>query len=272
MSKIKATTNICMIIGDPVEHSLSPKMHNNAYKHLGVEDKFVFVGSNIKKENLKDAINAVRTLGIRGLTCTIPHKQEVIQYLDELDEIAKKIGAVNTVVNNNGILKGYNTDYFGIEIPLKKRTEIKDKKVALIGAGGAAQAIAYVVEKEEGVLKIFNRTYEKALKTAKKFNAEARRMEDCKEILDCDIIINSTNIGMGKFEDQNPIPLELIQKNHIVFDIIYKPKETALIKKAKQVGAEIIYGYETLLHQALVQFELYTNLKASEKSMLEVLI
>jgi len=272
MPDINATTKICMIIGNPVDHSLSPKMHNEAYKALGIDDKFVFLGANVKPENLSDTIKAVRTLGIRGLTCTIPHKQNVIQYLDELDEVAKEIGAVNTVVNNNGVLKGYNTDWLGVKTPLEKMVNIKGKKVALIGAGGVSQAIAYTIKKLGGHLKIFNRTLEKAKKMAEKFDAEAGSLDDYKEIAECDVIINSTNVGMGKFEGQSPIPLEIINKNHIVFDVVYKPKETKLIQKALEVGAKVIYGYEMLLHQGTAQFELYTEQKAPEETMLGVLI
>lgn len=270
-NNINATTKICMIMGDPVDHSLSPKIHNSAYKALGIDDKFVFLGANIKPEKLADAVSAVRTLGIRGLTCTIPHKQTIIQYLDELDEIAKKIGAVNTVVNNKGVLKGYNTDWLGIKIPLERMVDIKGKKVALIGAGGASQAIAYAIKKMGGELLIFNRTYEKAERIVEKFGGKAYKTEDYREIENCNIIINSTNVGMGKYEGQSPIPLEIINKNHIVFDIVYKPKETALIKRALEVGAKVIYGHEMLLYQGMVQFELYTGVKAPEKIMSNIL-
>ena len=261
-----------MIIGDPVEHSLSPKMHNTAYSFLGIDDEYFFISSNVKSESLKNTIEALKVLNIRGITCTIPHKQNVIKYLDELDDIAKKIGAVNTIINENGILRGYNTDWLGVKIPLEKLVDVKSKKVALIGASGAGQAVAYAIKKMGGELFIFNRTYEKAEKMAKKFNCEAYDIKSYEKIKKCDIIINSTSVGMGKMEGQSPIPLDIINKDHIVFDIVYKPKETELIKRALEVGAKVIYGYEMLLYQGIAQFELYTKCKAPEKIMLEILL
>lgn len=118
--KITAKTKICMIIGDPVEQSLSPTMHNAAYEQLGIDDQFVFVGSHVKLENIGKVIDGVRAMNIHGLTCTIPHKVEVMKYLDEVDSIARKIGAVNTVINRNGKLIGYNTDWNGVILPIAK--------------------------------------------------------------------------------------------------------------------------------------------------------
>src|SRR3989344_6026284 len=145
---ITAKTKLCIIIGDPVEHSLSPVMHNAAYQALGIDNEFVFVASQVKVAHVKDVVTAMRVMGFRGLTCTIPHKIAVMKYLDKIDPIAQKIGAVNTVVNENGILTGYNTDWLGTVIPLEKHGTLKNKKVALIGAGGAARACGYgVIEK-----------------------------------------------------------------------------------------------------------------------------
>src|SRR3990167_2361987 len=141
--KISGKTKMCIIIGDPVEHSLSPAMHNAAYKALGIDDQFVFTAAHVNVKDVKKVVDAVRVMGIRGLTCTIPHKIEVMKYLDEIDPIAQKIGAVNTVVNDNGILKGYNTDWLGTVTPLEKIITLNDKNVALIGAGGVARACGY---------------------------------------------------------------------------------------------------------------------------------
>src|SRR3990167_7491456 len=138
---ISAKTKMCIIIGDPVEHSLSPAMHNAGYEALGIDDQFVFTAATVKSENLKKVIKAVQAMGICGLTCTIPHKIEVMQYLDEIDEVAKKIGAVNTVLNMSGKLIGYNTDWLGVIKPLEKYSKLRGKKVAVIGAGGAARAM-----------------------------------------------------------------------------------------------------------------------------------
>ena len=130
---------MCIIIGDPVEHSLSPVMHNAAYEALRIDDQFVFTAARVDIKHVRQVVEAVRVMGIRGLTCTIPHKIEVMKYLDEIDETAKKIGAVNTVVNHNGVLKGYNTDWLGVATPLERITTLKGKRAAVVGAGGAAR-------------------------------------------------------------------------------------------------------------------------------------
>ena len=272
---ITAKTKLCIIIGDPVEHSLSPAMHNAAYQALGIDNEFVFVASQVKGGKVKDVVTAMRVMGFRGLTCTIPHKMEVIQYLDEIDPIAQKIGAVNTVVNDNGILKGYNTDWLGAVTPLEKITTLKDKNVALIGAGGAARACGYGLVERGANVTIFNRTLEKAeaLARALDHHVERRRASSLSDGLDdFDIILNATSIGMGKDEGSSPVPASIIKKHHIVFDAVYVPYETQLLTNAKAVGATIIHGTEMLLHQGTAQFKLYTGHEAPEQVMREVLI
>lgn len=275
--RISAKTKLCIIIGDPVEHSLSPLMHNAAYEELRIDDQFVFTGATVKSENLENVIKGVRAMRIRGLTCTIPHKIEVMKYLDEIDEIAKQIDAVNTVVNDNGKLKGYNTDWLGVVNPLEKHIKLSGKKVALIGAGGAAHAMAYGVLKKGASLTIFNRTVEKAEELSAYmeklgFMVDVKSVNDISLIKDYDIILNSTSLGMGEQINETSVPKEFIKKDHIVFDAVYVPYETRFLKEAKENGATIIHGTEMLLHQGLVQFELYTGHKAPEDVMRKVLI
>jgi shikimate dehydrogenase len=133
---------ICMVIGDPVEHSLSPRMHNAGYRALGIDNEFVYVARKVKTDDLADFVKGVRAIGIRGVSCTIPHKIKIMKFLDEIDATAREIGAVNTVVNEKGKLKGYNTDWLGAVASLEETISLKNKKVALIGAGGVARAIA----------------------------------------------------------------------------------------------------------------------------------
>src|SRR3989344_5039081 len=159
--KLSAKTKICLIIGDPVEHSLSPAMHNAGYEALGIDNQFVFLGAKVKVEDVETAVQAMRKMGIHGLTCTIPHKVVVMKYLDKIDETARKIGAVNTVLNQNGKLIGFNTDWQGVVIPLEKVTKLPGKKVMVVGAGGAARAIVYGLLKRGAKVKIFNRTKKK---------------------------------------------------------------------------------------------------------------
>ncbi|MDO8609440.1 MAG: shikimate dehydrogenase [bacterium] len=270
---ISAKTNFCVVIGNPVNHSLSPAMHNAAYKSLGIENEFVYLGANVNVENVKDVIAAMRSMStFRGLACTIPHKVEVIKHLDEIDEVAKKISAVNTVVNTNGKLKGFNTDWLGVIIPLEKLINLKNKKVAVIGAGGAARAIIYGLKTKGAKPIIFNRTIDNALKLAKEFNCEGYGLNKLELVKDVDVIINSTTVGMHPLENESPVPEEFIQSNHVVFDIVYVPYETKLLKIAKEKGATIIHGMEMLLHQGTAQFELYTNNKAPEEVMRKVLL
>ncbi len=272
---ISGKTKICVIIGDPVEHSLSPAMHNAAYEALGIDDEFVFVAAHVKVEDVKDVVQAVRVMNIRGLTCTIPHKIEVIQYLDEIDPIAEKIGAVNTVVNENGTLKGYNTDWQGTVVPLERNVgRLKGKAVALIGAGGAARAMAYGVTEHGAKLSIFNRTKEKAVALAHELSSDVTVFDydDMQsELPNHDIILNATNLGMGDQIGQTPVLKEYIHKGQIVFDAVYAPRETRLLKEAKEQGATTIQGIEMLLYQGASQFELYTGRKAPVDLMRKVL-
>src|SRR3989338_3629023 len=279
--KITAKTKMCIVIGDPVEHSLSPAMHNAGYEALGIDDQYVFTAAKVKVEDVRDVVKAVRVMGIRGLTCTIPHKIEVMKYLDEIDEVAKKIGAVNTVVNEKGKLKGYNTDWLGVVEPLEKYGKLKGKKAAVIGAGGAARAMVYGLLKRGASVIIFNRTIKKAwdlIKALKIKNGQSVSLVSCHDlshvrgVADCDIILNATNLGMGGNKNETPVPKKFIKKHHIVFDAVYVPYETRLLKEAKEKGAKIIHGTEMLLHQGIAQFELHTGKQAPEEAMRKVLI
>jgi len=269
--RISGKTKMCIIIGDPVEHTLSPKMHNAAYEALGIDDQFVYLAARVSVKNVKHVVKAVRVMGIRGLTCTVPHKLEVIKYLDKIDKIAQKIGAVNTIVNDNGILTGYNTDWLGAVIPLERLTSLKGKKVAVIGAGGAARAIAYGVAEKGAKLKIFNRTLAKAKILAKELNAQAGNLQQLEEVRYMDIIINATSLGMLPNEDKSAIPADFLRKGQIVFDAVYVPYETRFLKEAREKGAKIIHGIEMLLYQGITQFEYYTNHKAPEEVMRKAL-
>lgn len=273
MSRISAKTKICMIIGDPVEHSLSPAMHNKGYEALEIDDEFVYVASRVKIEDVKDVVRAVKAMGIRGLTCTMPHKIEIMKYLDKkyIDPIALRIGAVNTVVNDNGILKGYNTDWLGVLKPLEKLTELKGKSVAILGAGGIARAMAYAVSCGGAFFTVFNRTLEKAEDLSRDFGGLARSYKNIAEVRDMDVILNATPLGMAQRENETPLPKQYINEKQIVFDAIYAPFETRLLREAKQQGAKIIHGSEMLLHQGTAQFELYTGRKAPVDTMREVI-
>jgi len=269
---ISAKTKICMVIGDPIEHSLSPQIHNAGYEALGIDGDFVYVACKVKIENIGDFVKGIRAMQIKGVSCTIPHKMEVMSHLDEVDEVAKKIGAVNTIVNDNGVLKGYNTDWIGVVAPLEKVTSLANKTVALIGAGGAARAVAYGVTQRGAKLTIYNRTIEKARELAKEFGGDARSLDVIEEVKNMDIIFNATSIGLYPNENESPLTKELITDKHIVFDAIYIPYETKLLRDAKQQGARVIHGMEMLLQQGIEQFKLYTGNDAPEETMRDILL
>ncbi len=269
---ITAKTKICMVIGDPVEHSLGPQKYNAVYAQLGIDNEFVYVACRVKITDIADFVRGVRAMGIRGVSCTIPHKVEVMKYLDELDPIAEKIGAVNTVVNDNGVLTGYNTDWLGVVIPLERLTSLNGKNVALLGAGGAARAIVYGLASRGANVTIYNRTIPKAEELAKETGTKVGSSETLKDIKDMDIIINATSVGMQPNEDATPLDQKYITDKHIVLDAVYVPYETRLLKEAKERHAQIIHGAEMLLHQGIAGFKLYTGRDVPEVMMRNALM
>lgn len=269
---LSAKTKICLTIGDPIEHSLSPLMHNAGYEALGIDDKFVFLAARVKLKDVKDAVKAVRALGIRGMSCTMPHKVEVMKYLDEIDESAREIGAVNTVVNDDGVLSGYNTDWLGALKPIEKITEIKGNKIGVIGAGGAARAIVYGLSKNGGEIKIFNKDVKQAKDLAEKFACEFGRFEDLEELKYFDIIVNATPLGMKPHENVSAVQKEIFSENHIVMDAVYVPHKTKMLREAEEKGAKIIPGVEMFVEQGAAQFFHYTKKKAPVQAMRKALL
>jgi shikimate dehydrogenase len=261
---INADTRICCLIGDPVEHSLSPLIHNAGYKALGINYAYI----PFRVRDIRRAIEGIRALGIRGASVTIPHKTSVIKYLDRLDPMAEEIGAVNTIVNDDSVLTGYNTDGDGAIQALEETTALEGKKVILIGSGGAALAIAFGLKAKGAKLVVLNRTEDKAKRLAKKVNAEGfGGLNRLPEISSADILINATPVGMPPETDQTVIPKDLLHNRLTVFDIVYNPGETRLIAEARERGCAIVHGYKMLLYQAVKQFELFTGLKAPLKAM-----
>jgi len=264
------------VIGDPIDHSLSPNIHNAAFRHLQLDH--TYIAYRIPVGELAAGIEALKAIKIAGFNVTIPHKIEMMKLLDEMDTTCKVIGAVNTVLNDNGKLKGYNTDMIGFLDPIKKKNlTVKDSQVLLLGAGGAARAIVTAMVKEKaGKITIVNRTLENANKLAeftKKIggNVDTVSIQEVNKLIaDYKFIINSTSIGMRN--EPSPISTENIGKNSIVYDIVYHPINTDLIKKSKENGATIIYGYEMLLSQAACSFEIWHKMEAPYDAMKNVLL
>jgi shikimate dehydrogenase len=267
---INGKTRVCAVIGDPVDHSLSPVMHNAAFQKLGLN--LVYVAFKVTRNGLKDAISGARSLGLRGLNVTMPHKKAVMGYLDETDSTAEAIGAVNTILNNEGKLVGYNTDGKGAMIALQENGIYpEEKKMLLLGAGGAAKAIAFQAAQEVEELVILNRTSEKATKLAellyKKFGKKVKGGALSAEVLKeemktTDILVNATPVGMNPDVNTSPVPSDLLRRDLCVMDILYNPLETKLVEDAKAVGAKVVLGLEMLLYQGAVSFEIWTNCPA----------
>jgi shikimate dehydrogenase len=269
--KITAKTKINMVIGDPVEHSLSPQIHNAGYNALHIDDQFVYVACHVDVKNIENFVQGIKAMGINGVSCTIPHKIAIMPYLDQIENIARKIGAVNTIVNENGKLYGYNTDWLGVLLPIEKLIDLQNKTVAIIGAGGAARAACYAVTSKGAQLTIYNRTHEKAKELAKEFAGDAYALEQIENIETADIIINTTPLGL-KEQSETPVSKKYISSKQIVFDAVYGMQETQLIKDAKEQGAKTISGIEMLLHQGFAQFKLFTGYDAPVDTMIKALL
>lgn len=264
------------IIGDPVDHSLSPAMHNAAFKALNLN--CVYIAFRVGKDELEAGLLSLRKTNIAGFNVTMPHKIAILPLLDELDETCTKIGAVNTVNNENGRLKGYNTDIHGFIEPIKRRKiSLKEKTVLLIGAGGAARAVVTALV-EEDIMKIIiaNRSLEKAKVLSdicknSNVNCELVSLDHVtKYAPDAHLIVNATPIGM-KGED-SLITAEHISSDSVVYDLVYRPMETGLIQSAEEAGATVIYGYEMLLEQGAKSFEIWMQMEAPRDVMKKMLV
>jgi shikimate dehydrogenase len=276
---INSETKILGVIGHPISHSMSPIMHNTALQDLSLN--YIYLAFDIKPENLKGAVNSIRALSIKGVNITIPYKEKIIQYLDELDELSKKIEAVNCIKNENGKLIGKNTDVQGARTALMESGfKLKNKKVIIIGAGGAAKAVSYSLGEELEQLLIFNRTKSRAIQLAKdlaeKVNLDVTGKEFKegllrKELQSTDLLINTTPIGMYPNINASPIPLELLHDQLFVFDIIYNPLETKMIKYAKEVGCKFLGGLEMLVNQGALAFEWWTE-KVPNKVLMKTIV
>jgi len=277
--KISGKTKVCGLIGDPVEHSLSPCFQNAAFQNRGLD--FVYVVFKVEKGRLEAAIAGMRSLGIFGLNVTMPHKIDVIQYLDELDETAKSIGSVNTILNKKGKLVGSTTDGKGALEALKYNSvDPSEKKVVVLGAGGASRSVSFALAKEVKELVILNRTLGKAeelvkeLRTTQAVNASVKAEELThrnaqQELRDADILINATSIGMRPQDRLTPVDSSLLRSDLTVFDLVYEPLETRLLAEAKKKGATTIDGLTMLVFQGAVSFETWTGVEAPVEVMME---
>lgn len=279
---MSGTTAVVGVFGDPVAHSLSPAMHNRAFAALGLD--FVYVPFHVRGDSLAEAVAAVRALSLAGVNVTVPHKVRVMQFLDEIDAEARMIGAVNTIVNRAGRLVGYNTDGRGFVRSLERQAgrSPRGARVVILGAGGAAQAIACSLARAGAAsVAIANRTREKAEALARLVCAEAPATAlpaapddpDLRRALgEADIVVQATSVGMHPHHEvPPPLPVEAVRQGALVCDIVYNPRETRLIKAARERGCDTLTGEGMLVYQGAIAFELWTGQAAPEELMLATL-
>lgn len=266
------------VMGDPILHSKSPIMHQAALSELGLQGAYVPL--HIRPAGLADAISAVRSLGFRGVNVTIPHKVEVMKYLDEVDEGAASIGAVNTIVNDNGRLKGFNTDGIGYVRSLKDEAcpELSGKRIAVLGAGGAARAIVYaLITEQPASISIINRTELKARELAKVWNelADIRGFgeEASRDVLSsADVVINTTSVGMHPATENVPVTPDFIREGAVVSDLIYNPLKTALLRQCEEKQCIVHGGLGMFVNQGAYAFEYWTGRSAPVQAMRDAVL
>jgi shikimate dehydrogenase len=277
---IDAQTQFCGVIGNPVGHSLSPAIHNAAFRTLGLN--FVYLAWQV--EAIGDAIKGLRALGnFRGASVTIPHKVAAMQFLDHVEPTAERIGAINTIVAEKGKLTGHNTDATGALRALREGgIELTGRHIVVLGSGGAARAIAFALAAESGVEQLTLLGIEELERTrlaADIRSTTAVTVEDSyldevalrRVLPDAHVLIHCTPVGMSPKANMTCVPASLLHAGLAVMDIVYNPRETQLLKDAKRVGCKTIPGLEMFLNQAVTQFELWTNQAAPVAVMRTVL-
>jgi shikimate dehydrogenase len=260
-------TRLFGVIGDPVEHSLSPAMQNAAFQKLDLD--CVFLAFKVSQSQVKDAICAMRALGIEGFNVTMPNKKVVIPYLDQVDESVKFIESVNTILNSKGKLCGTSTDGSGAKEALGENgVVLKDKKLVLLGGGAAARAIAYTLAGEVENMLLISRNPERTTPLIEAIREKTHRQvlthslsNDILEssLREADILINATSVGMRPNINESLVKPQWIKRDLIVLDIVYDPHETRLAKDTKAAGAHVIDGLEMLIYQGAASFEMWTG-------------
>ncbi|HVO84990.1 MAG TPA: shikimate dehydrogenase [Syntrophobacteria bacterium] len=258
------------VVGWPIGHSLSPVMHNAAFAAAGLNA--VYLAFAVR--DLAGCMAGVQALGIRGLSVTVPHKSAVIPHLDDLDERAREIGAVNTVVNRDGRLTGYNTDAAGALKALEERISLAGKRCLILGAGGAARAIAFALRDKVGALTVANRSPARGRALAQALGCSFISLDELHRV-QADLLIQTTPVGMAPDDGACPVSEQILKEGMAVMDIIYNPLETKLLAMARSRGCVTITGLSMFIHQGAEQFRLWTggepSVQAMTRAVLEVL-
>ncbi len=273
-SGINGATSLVGLVGNPVSHSISPLIHNTLFKEL--KFNYVYVPFEVRKGNLKEAILGLKYMGVKGFNVTIPYKEEIILLLDDINKEAQFVGAVNTVFIDKDKMYGYNTDVTGFSESLKKDgVSVKNKRICILGTGGAARAVivAVALDGAQEVL-LIGRNYEKAKVLVREFKDKLninirpvflfdKKLQNF--IAQSDIIINTTSVGMKGKDDKSLLSEDMFLNFHIVIDIIYNPSFTKLLLNAKRKGSYVKNGTGMLVHQALHSFNIWTGQKPSSE-------
>ncbi|MCL2615477.1 MAG: shikimate dehydrogenase [Dehalococcoidia bacterium] len=275
---MNAHTKLCGIIGSPVRHTISPAMHNAAMTHIGIN--YAYLAFEVPSTNLKKSIEGMRAMEITGLNVTIPHKVAVLPLLDEQDTLAQDVGAVNTIVNQNGRLKGYNTDVGGFIEALKAVAfDAKGKHVLLLGAGGAARAMGFALAQQDACISILSRPthMEQARLLAQNLTQLGKEPVKALELNDnnlkselsaATLLVNATSAGMAPNVTETPVSASLLRPELVVFDVVYTPLETRLLKEARRIGCTTASGLDMLVRQGALSFKLWTGYDAPQDVMM----
>lgn len=262
---IKGTTVVHGIMGNPVSHSMSPAMHNAAFADCGLDGVYV----PFPVTDVASAVMGFRALNVRGVSVTIPHKKTVMEFVDELDPVAEKIGAVNTLVNDGGRITGYNTDWIGANRAFETAVELSGKTVLVLGAGGSARAIGFGLVEAGAHPVIVCRNEEQGTELACRLDCPWYPLTDLND-LTADCLVNATSVGMGDLADLSLVEHNKVGEFKVVMDIVYAPLETKLLREAKAAGCTVIDGLQMLLLQGVAQFELWTGKTAPVERMRKV--
>ena len=264
---IDAKTKYVAVFGNPVSHSLSPRMHNAAFNHLGLNVAYLAFGV----EHAADAATAMRKLSFLGGSITVPHKGAIVPHLDDLDEISRSIGAVNTVLAQEGRLVGYNTDWLGVIRAVEQVTDLPGKSCLILGAGGAARAAIYGLQRKSVEVFVMNRNEARGRSLAAEMNCTFVNWQSWDQ-LDVELVINATPVGMADRGDQTVVPSHWLQAGMVVMDMVYRPMDTKLIRDAEAADCLCVSGLDMLLYQGTAQFEIWTGNEPPVEVMRQTLI
>ena len=281
MRSISTHTQLCAVIGNPIAHSLSPAIHNAAFRALGLD--FIYLAFRV--EDVKQALSGMRVLeNFRGMSITIPHKIDAMKYVDTIETVDREIGAINTVISEKGKLIGLGTDGPGALKALSDAgVHVDDKAVLMLGAGGAARAIAFTLIRHTYLKRLSLLDIDeyllgdltKDLRIGSRLEITSTPFTDnalMREMETADIVIHCTPIGMHPNEKSSLIPVGLFRSGQVVFDIVYTPLETRLLADAKSRGLKIVSGVEMFINQAVMQFEHFTGTDAPVDVMRQVVM